>query len=1030
MKRNLIACFTACLICLIINSTVLGEFARDRGPVRERRDPGRLSRFMHEANNIRTTVSNWGEFGNPEQMHGYWGFEFPKESESDFLFSAGFWVGAIVNDEMLVSTTTDGDDGTNDYYATIDYFVYQSNLFDEDPFHFSLIGLDDDGDWNPETDDLDEDGEPSSNWDGGAGFIGYDDDHDGETDEEEADGMDDDDDGLIDEDTRDGDDNGDGNCWYDPEPHVDEDPPGNIAADMLDNDHDGLVDGDDDDLDGDADPDSDDDDGDGEVDEDGAANSAEDILAVYDDLDPDASRNPDPDGHTPLGIMIEQRTYSYNIDDHPVSDVLIVEATIRNVGEEDLQDVYFGLFADADVAARGESGDAASVDDWNFYDAGNLMAIHGDDTTDQDELDPGVFAMKILRTPDELENLSIVFKNFERISGGDPDLNSDKYRMISDSPENNSPPTGELGDWRFLIGFGPSEGSWTLEPGETFNVAFAMIGGTTVPAVRVTAVTVQEFYDRGRIAYWQGDYVPHPARPRLSDVGDGESLRVTWSRYAQIPQVSGIRLYYGDLDEMEESIDFEDDNQIVLDGLAEGTSYYFAIAILDNEGEEGSVSDSTWMTPLSVPRKPTQLWIYEMGYHRISLGWAANEELDIAGYNLYRSADEGEFRLLNEQLVEETVYTDYMDEFAVYSYRLTALDNDGNESEAYGADPEDAQVTGAPFILEEGAILVVDETKNGNGNPGSPDDEQADEFYRQALSNFEYDEFDYTEFVDRGGYSLSTLEIGRYEIIVWHADDRSQLFLNRNNDILNRFLGYNGKLLLSGWNLLANYTNDDSIVFTEGDFPGASLGIAGGRCSTVREFIGATGRDGYPDLRLAPGKIPEAWEGLNYTWQIEPVRGQVIYSFVSSNEESSFNGVPCAMKMYRMDGSVVVLGFPLYFMEPEGAGEFMNRALNELIYDVEGSAGNLQPLEFSLEANYPNPFNSTTVISFTLPISGQVRLVLYDLQGREIRTLTESYYDPGSHRVNVDLVDLPSGVYVYSLQMERWKSARKMVLLR
>ncbi|NQT35517.1 right-handed parallel beta-helix repeat-containing protein [bacterium] len=114
-----------------------------------------------------------------------------------------------------------------------------------------------------------------------------------------------------------------------------------------------------------------------------------------------------------------------------------------------------------------------------------------------------------------------------------------------------------------------------------------------------------------------------------------------------------------------------------------------------------------------------------------------------------------------------------------------------------------------------------------------------------------------------------------------------------------------------------------------------------------------------------------------------------------------------------------------------GAGE----TLLPISLNVTENAIDLTPLiphpsSLILYSAYPNPFNSTTVISFTLPTPGQVRLVLYDLHGREIRTLSESHYDQGSHRINVDLVDLPSGVYVYSLQVGRWKSARKMVLLR
>ena len=107
---------------------------------------------------------------------------------------------------------------------------------------------DDDGDWwdhfaSGEDVDLDGDGQPSVNWDGGDGTIGVDDDGDRQTDEELANGIDDDGDGLVDEDTEDGDANDDQNAGYDPEPWVDEDP-----RDGYNNDGDDLIDEDAEDI--------------------------------------------------------------------------------------------------------------------------------------------------------------------------------------------------------------------------------------------------------------------------------------------------------------------------------------------------------------------------------------------------------------------------------------------------------------------------------------------------------------------------------------------------------------------------------------------------------------------------------------------------------------------------------------------------------------------------------------------------------------------------------------------------------------
>lgn len=987
-----------CLLCILFFAhTSVAAFTVDKGPVRfPRRDPGIRSLFMHDANNIRATISNWGEYGNPDGVPGYFGFEFPRGSENDFLFSAGIWVGAIVGEDRLVSTGTDGDNGTNEFAPSWDRFIYQSNVFNQPPYIFSLIGIDEDDDWNHETDDLDENGEPSLDWDG------------------------------PDEDA-----NGDGIFFYDPEPHIDEDPPGDISNDLIDNDHDGLVDGADDDFDGDEARGSDDDDGDGEADEDGAAMAAQHITAFYDDTDVGEVQNADADGHTPLDIMIEQRSYSWNIIDPHVMDAVVFEATIRNIGEETLENVCFGLFSDPDVAARGEGDDPASVDDWNFYDANYLMAVHGDDTTDADGDGPGLFAIKILSTPRPLDELNVTFRNFDRVAGGDPETNADKYAMISS--DIIDPPTQDLGDWRFLIGFSadPDDDPWELEPQETLEIAYALIGAEDVDAVRETAAALQEFYDEGREDIFQGNYIPFPANPNAADVGDGESILVSWPNYAQLPRFGGVNLYYGDFGDVEEVIDVELENERLLTDLEEGALYYFAISIYDEDGEESPISDSTRIRPLTVPRKPRGLSVSDEGYHQIHLTWLPNIELDLAGYNLYRSARGGRFERLNREPLEVIRYTDRMDEFAIYTYRLTALDEDGNESVPYGLDTLDVPAIGAPFILQDWHMLLVDETRNGNGNPGSPDDRQADDFYHAVLQDWEYGELDYDDFSNENNRPLSSREIGLYRTIIWHGDDKSNQNLDYESPTLDEFLSYGGKLIISGWDVLGTFTGLDEVDFEEESFPHSRLDITSGRRAREKEFVVAEGLNGYPDLILDRNKILENWAGLDRCWAMEPGEGEIIYNFVAASDTSSFDGAPCAVRHITEEGGTIVLGFPLYFMQEQGAIEFIQRALEDLEVGIEDKDIALQPLEYRLEANYPNPFNASTVITYTLPVPSHVRLAVYDMQGREISTLLNQNVAAGTQRFYAKLPELSSGIYVYAIQFNRdIRIARKMVLIK
>ncbi len=87
-------------------------------------------------------------------------------------------------------------------------------------------------------------------------------------------------------------------------------------------------------------------------------------------------------------------------------------------------------------------------------------------------------------------------------------------------------------------------------------------------------------------------------------------------------------------------------------------------------------------------------------------------------------------------------------------------------------------------------------------------------------------------------------------------------------------------------------------------------------------------------------------------------------------------------------------------------------------------------LGYVLFQNYPNPFNPATRIKYSIPESGFVTLKVYDLLGREVAVLVNEEKTAGSHPVEFDGSSLPSGVYVYRIQIGDYSAVRKMVLVR
>ncbi len=92
--------------------------------------------------------------------------------------------------------------------------------------------------------------------------------------------------------------------------------------------------------------------------------------------------------------------------------------------------------------------------------------------------------------------------------------------------------------------------------------------------------------------------------------------------------------------------------------------------------------------------------------------------------------------------------------------------------------------------------------------------------------------------------------------------------------------------------------------------------------------------------------------------------------------------------------------------------------------------------KFNLFNNYPNPFNSQTIISYQLSTPTNVKLKVYDVLGRELIMLVDDYQQAGFYKINFDSEKnynnnyLPSGIYLFRLETDSYSSTKKMVLLR
>jgi hypothetical protein len=107
------------------------------------------------------------------------------------------------------------------------------------------------------------------------------------------------------------------------------------------------------------------------------------------------------------------------------------------------------------------------------------------------------------------------------------------------------------------------------------------------------------------------------------------------------------------------------------------------------------------------------------------------------------------------------------------------------------------------------------------------------------------------------------------------------------------------------------------------------------------------------------------------------------------------------------------------------ATEFEKRQMTKV-----GFAGTEKPIEYALFQNYPNPFNPVTTITYQIPKEGLVTLKIYDILGKEVTTLINEEKQAGKYSIDFNASKLSSGVYLYELRSNEYKSTKKLLLMK
>jgi hypothetical protein len=139
--------------------------------------------------------------------------------------------------------------------------------------------------------------------------------------------------------------------------------------------------------------------------------------------------------------------------------------------------------------------------------------------------------------------------------------------------------------------------------------------------------------------------------------------------------------------------------------------------------------------------------------------------------------------------------------------------------------------------------------------------------------------------------------------------------------------------------------------------------------------------------------------------------------------DTSFGGVKAGYRSGGSSDSSVVV-----WSRTNGSGAYCSYNIVSTV--GISNNGNEIPNVYSLSQNYPNPFNPVTNIKFSIPANGIVKLVVFDILGREVATLVNENMVAGNYTADFDASQLSSGVYFYTLTSGSFTDTKRMILVK
>jgi agmatine/peptidylarginine deiminase len=164
-------------------------------------------------------------------------------------------------------------------------------------------------------------------------------------------------------------------------------------------------------------------------------------------------------------------------------------------------------------------------------------------------------------------------------------------------------------------------------------------------------------------------------------------------------------------------------------------------------------------------------------------------------------------------------------------------------------------------------------------------------------------------------------------------------------------------------------------------------------------------------------------------WTLDTTNGftQVNMTNIADTFRANIPAQPLNTRIYYYISATSISGRTVAKPLPAPSANFRFQVTNTV--GIEPVAAGI-PNKFSLHQNYPNPFNPVTKIKFDIAKNSNVKLIIYDVTGREVLKITDAYMTAGSYSYQWNASQFASGIYFYKLQADEYSEIKKMILVK